>query len=227
MELGDAVVEVDRLLKQWREIVRVIPSLDHRPLLLETLVVEQIVVDRDRWALLAGIDGRRTVRELVQRAGRPVLDVCHTVLELVEAGAVGVLEPAASPAAAPVASPPPTAPARARAAGSRTARPPRLRPAPAPSPAPRPGRRAAARRRPPSRRLPPRPPRLRRLPHRTAPVASPSPPNRNPPNPSRPPTRNRSEPEPAEPKRVTSGDDGAEAPDKGAFLRLFSGLRDS
>ena len=31
---------------------------------------------------------------------------------------------------------------------------------------------------------------------------------------------------PAEPRRVTSGDDGGEVADKGAFLRLFSGLRE-
>ena len=96
VELSAALVEVDRLLKLWREILRVIPSLDCRPRLLDTLEVDEIIVDRERWALLVAIDGRRTVRELVQRAGRPVIDVCHVLLELVEAGAIGVIDPAAS-----------------------------------------------------------------------------------------------------------------------------------
>jgi Domain of unknown function (DUF4388) len=96
VELSDALVEVDRLLKQWREILRVIPSLECRPRLLDALEVDEIIVDRERWALLVAIDGRRTVRELVQRAGGPVIDVCHVLLELVEAGAIGVIDPAAS-----------------------------------------------------------------------------------------------------------------------------------
>ena len=35
VELSDVLVEVDRLLKQWREILRVIPSLECRPQLLD------------------------------------------------------------------------------------------------------------------------------------------------------------------------------------------------
>jgi hypothetical protein len=96
VELSDAVVEVDRLLKQWREILRVIPSLECRPRLLDALEVDEMIVDRERWSLLVAIDGRRTVRELVERAGRPMLDVCHVLLEFVEAGAIGVIDPAAS-----------------------------------------------------------------------------------------------------------------------------------
>ena len=77
VELSDALVEVDRLLKQWREILRVIPSLECRPQLLDALEVDELVVDRERWALLVAIDGRRTVRELVQRTGRPVIELCQ------------------------------------------------------------------------------------------------------------------------------------------------------
>ena len=95
------MVEVERLLKQWREILRVIPSLECRPRMLDALEVEEIVIDRERWALLVAIDGRRTVRELVQRSARPVIDVCHVLLELVEAGAIGVIDPAASRAPEP------------------------------------------------------------------------------------------------------------------------------
>ena len=113
VELSDALVEVDRLLKQWREILRVIPSLECRPRLLDALHVDELVVDRDRWGLLVAIDGRRTVRELVQRMERPVRDVCHTLLELIEAGAVGVIDPAAArvPEAEPAPASAPPAPA--------------------------------------------------------------------------------------------------------------------
>jgi hypothetical protein len=96
IELSDALVEVDRLLKQWREILRIIPSLECRPCLLDSLQVDELVIDRERWALLVAVDGRRTVRELVARSSRPVIDVCHVLCEWVEAGAIGVIDPAAA-----------------------------------------------------------------------------------------------------------------------------------
>ena len=46
VELSDVLVEVDRLLKQWREILRVIPSLECRPQLLDALAVDELVIDR-------------------------------------------------------------------------------------------------------------------------------------------------------------------------------------
>jgi Domain of unknown function (DUF4388) len=204
VELSDAVVEVDRLLKQWREILRVIPSLDCRPRLLEVLDVDELVLDRDRWSLLVAIDGRRTVRELVQRAARPVIDVCHSLLELVEAGAVGVVEPAAAPPE-PVPPPPAAAPAPPEpVAPPAPAAPPPAPPAPV---APAPAAPAVAARVDPS-------------PAATPPAPAP---NREPEPVEARPAEPPAEPQPA----PTSGDEAAEAPDKGAFLRLFSGLRES
>ena len=79
-----------RLLDEWREIQAVIPSLDCRIRLADELGVDELVVDRERWQLLVAIDGRRSVRELVRKTNRPVLDVCHAILALVDAGAVNV-----------------------------------------------------------------------------------------------------------------------------------------
>jgi hypothetical protein len=45
------------------------------------------------------LDGRRSVRELVRKTNRPVLEVCHAILALVDAGAVNVGPPPAAPAA--------------------------------------------------------------------------------------------------------------------------------
>ena len=96
VELSDVLVEVDRLLKQWREILRVIPSLECRPQLLDALEVDELVFDREGWTLLVAMDGRRTVRELVQRTNRPVIELCQSLLELIDAGAIGVIDPAAA-----------------------------------------------------------------------------------------------------------------------------------
>jgi hypothetical protein len=89
--------ELARLLDEWREIQAVIPSLECRLKLSEDLGVEELPVDRERWRLLTAIDGRRSVRELVRKTNRPVLEVCHAVLALVDAGACTVGAPPAAP----------------------------------------------------------------------------------------------------------------------------------
>lgn len=219
VELSDALVEVDRLLKQWREILQVIPSLDCRPRMLDQLGGDEVVIDRAHWALLVAIDGHRSVRDLVQHADRPVIDVCHSLLELVEGGAVGILDPA---------EPAPSAAAPSIAAPS-TAAP--IAPAPAPTPAPAPVA--------PVQIAAPQ-----AVAAATAPTASaeaapvtPKPVDTPVPVPFPVPAaasgngngngaQAHAEVESARAQPEATGDEGGEAPDKGAFLRLFSGLRD-
>jgi hypothetical protein len=97
VDLDVANDELARLLEEWREIQAVIPSLECRIKLSEELGIDELVVDRERWRLVTAIDGRRSVRELVRRLNRPVLDVCHALLALVDAGACTVMQ---APAAA-------------------------------------------------------------------------------------------------------------------------------
>jgi hypothetical protein len=99
VDLDVANDELARLLEEWREIQAVIPSLECRIRLTEELGIDEIVVDRERWRLLTAIDGRRNVRDLVRKTNRAVLEVCHAVVALVEAGAVSVAQPPASPSA--------------------------------------------------------------------------------------------------------------------------------
>jgi hypothetical protein len=230
VELSDALVEVERLVKQWREVVRVIPSLDCRPRLLDALVVDEVVFDRERWSLLVALDGRRTVRNVVEHAGLPALDVCHTLLELVEAGAVGILEPdavraepVAEPVASPVAAAPPVAPGEPVPPA-----PPETVPAPverAPEPVPEPA--------------PAPPPPVERAPEPVPePDAAPAPapvverPAFQPPPRPEPAPAARVEPEPtaSEPHAsdpVSESVGASAGADRGAFLRLFSGLRET
>ena len=56
---------------------RVIPSLECRSASPTSSASRSSSVDRERWPLLVAIDGRRTVRELVRKTNRPVIDVCH------------------------------------------------------------------------------------------------------------------------------------------------------
>jgi hypothetical protein len=96
IDLEVANDELARLLDEWREIQAIIPSLECRLKLSEELGVEELRVDGERWRLLTAIDGRRSVRDLVRRVNRPVLDVCHAILALVEAGACTVGQPPAA-----------------------------------------------------------------------------------------------------------------------------------
>ena len=188
--------------------------------LLDALEVEELVVDRERWALLVAIDGRRTVRELVRARNRPVLDVCHALLELVDAGAVGVIDPAAARAPEPT----PGTGARTPAGRAGVAR----------AAAAEPGRRAGPSRRAPRSLRPAEVDRVARSRRRGAgrractepppaavltivPEADAEPAGRSEPQPE-PDAR----PSPSRWPRPVGA-----TPDKGAFLRLFSGLRES
>lgn len=99
VDLEVAVDELARLVEEWRDIQAVIPALECRIRLTEELRVDELTVDRERWQLIVALDGRRSVRDLVRRTSRPVLDVCHAIVELVEAGAVNVGPAPAPPAA--------------------------------------------------------------------------------------------------------------------------------
>jgi hypothetical protein len=100
VDLEVAIDELSRLVEEWREIQAVIPSLDCRIRLADELGVEELTVDRERWQLIVALDGRRSVRDLVRKTNRPVLEVCHAILALVDSGAVNVGPPPAPPASA-------------------------------------------------------------------------------------------------------------------------------
>lgn len=88
VSVGEMLEGVQRLLSEWREIQEVVPSLEARPRWRDELGADEITIDAETWQLLVGIDGRRTVRDVVHRSGRTVLEVCHTLKDLVERGAV-------------------------------------------------------------------------------------------------------------------------------------------
>lgn len=90
--LEEALGEIERQLARWEEVRRVVPSLDVTAELCHELTVEQMLVDRDRWRVLAGIGSGRTVRQLAE-AAEDQLALCQAVAALVEAGAVKVSEP--------------------------------------------------------------------------------------------------------------------------------------
>jgi hypothetical protein len=96
VDLEVANDELVQLLDEWRGIQAVIPSLACRVCLAEELAVDELIIEREQWRLLTAIDGRRTVQDLIHKANRGVLEVCHELLALIDAGACQVVKPASA-----------------------------------------------------------------------------------------------------------------------------------
>jgi hypothetical protein len=88
---ADQVIKAARQrVAEWAAIEAVIPSFEVAPRLAESLSAEQITFDRDQWALVAMVDGRRTITALAHRLGLGLLRCCQLLKPLMEAGAVVV-----------------------------------------------------------------------------------------------------------------------------------------
>ncbi|HTC70249.1 MAG TPA: DUF4388 domain-containing protein, partial [Acidothermaceae bacterium] len=79
-------------LETWEHACRVIPSPE-TVLALPVAVREDPQISRDEWALLALVDGRRTVAELVALAGRGDYMVVSQLAALMERGLVATRTP--------------------------------------------------------------------------------------------------------------------------------------
>jgi len=78
--------DVERLLAEWREIERVVASLDAVVRLSPTLPRAEVVVDVDRWKVLVATGSGATVRQVGAALGLGEIDVCRLVKDVVEAG---------------------------------------------------------------------------------------------------------------------------------------------
>ncbi len=90
--VDDALVEVARLLEEWREVELLVPSLDLCPQLAPELGGESITLAAHEWSLAVSLDGRASIRELVEARRQPLIEVCQAVADLVERGAVRLNE---------------------------------------------------------------------------------------------------------------------------------------
>jgi hypothetical protein len=88
VKVGTLVAETARRLDEWREITKVIPSLEVRPRLATVPPNETVTLDRAQWRVVTGIDGRRRVGALVRVLDGSEYEVCRLLRGLVEAGLV-------------------------------------------------------------------------------------------------------------------------------------------
>jgi hypothetical protein len=115
---GDAIdvekvlADAEGLLEEWKDIERVVPSLDRWVGLRAELPADEVTIRADKWVSVVAIGGGRTVGQLGTLLNLGELPVSRVVKDLVELGLVELTE---APASAPAAPEPAPAPAPAAA----------------------------------------------------------------------------------------------------------------
>ena len=84
-QVDDVVTEARRRLEQWTTVSVAIPS-PAAVLSVQTALADDPRLTRDEWALLALVDGRRNVAEIVGLAGRGEFAVVSALADLVARG---------------------------------------------------------------------------------------------------------------------------------------------
>ncbi len=79
---------LEQLTSEWSSICAVVPSTDLRPRLAAALPTADIVISADDWAMLARLDGHASISELRDPARESLVDVCRSLADLVRRGAV-------------------------------------------------------------------------------------------------------------------------------------------
>jgi hypothetical protein len=82
--------EAQARVRQWAEIAESIPSTQAVFRLRRRLAAEldTVVTSRDQWSVLAVLDGRRSVAQVIGAAGRSPYDVCAVLHQLIQAGLI-------------------------------------------------------------------------------------------------------------------------------------------
>jgi hypothetical protein len=87
-DIGPIVDTVVQIVRAWPAVEAVLPSFDVRPELAPDLPEESLTLSRTAFKIFTMIDGRRTVRQLAREAGHSVVEVGPVLRDLIEHGAV-------------------------------------------------------------------------------------------------------------------------------------------
>ncbi|HLG91614.1 MAG TPA: DUF4388 domain-containing protein [Acidimicrobiales bacterium] len=78
-------------VRAWQAVESVIPSLDARLEAVSDIGERTLVLDQVQWALVLGMDGRRSVEALIRLVNGDPLEVCQQLRGLVDQGLARVL----------------------------------------------------------------------------------------------------------------------------------------
>lgn len=100
-EVEPVLADAEKLLAEWREIERVVPSRAAWVSLVAELPDDEVTIGRDRWTAIVAVGSGSTVESLGDRLSLGELPVARLVKELSEAKLVEVGEAPAGAAVAP------------------------------------------------------------------------------------------------------------------------------
>lgn len=87
-DIGPIIGRVARIVRDWPAVEAVVSSFELRPVVAEDLPDDSVTLSRDEFRVLALSDGLRTVRQVAREAGRSVVEIASSLAGLVEQGAV-------------------------------------------------------------------------------------------------------------------------------------------
>jgi hypothetical protein len=94
------------LLTEWGQLEQVVPSLDHKVDLVDTLPKGDVTIEARRWPSIVAVASGRTVREVATSLGLSELGATRAVRDLVDLGVATVGEPSDEPLPAAAELPP-------------------------------------------------------------------------------------------------------------------------
>lgn len=95
-DIGPIVETVDHIVRAWPAVEAVLPSFDVRPELAAELPEESLTLSRTGFRVFTLIDGERTVRQIARELESSIVEVGPVLRDLIEAGAARI--PSAAPA---------------------------------------------------------------------------------------------------------------------------------
>lgn len=103
------LAQAETLARQWRTQQQHIPSLDMFPRLAMPSGTEQVRIMEEDWRVLSRVDGSRTIVEISQDLAVMPLEVCQSLIRLLERGLVEISERPVEPLPRVAVHQPPTA----------------------------------------------------------------------------------------------------------------------
>ncbi len=90
-DIGPIVETVEHIVRAWPAVEAVLPSFDVRPEIADELPEESLTLSRTAFKVFTLIDGSRTVRQIAREVGHSVVEVGPVLKELIDHGAVRIL----------------------------------------------------------------------------------------------------------------------------------------
>jgi hypothetical protein len=89
-DIGPIVETVEHIVRAWPAVEAVLPSFDVRPQLADELPEDSLTLSRNAFKIFTMIDGQRTVRQIAREVGHSVVEVGPLLKDLIEHGAVSI-----------------------------------------------------------------------------------------------------------------------------------------